>query len=385
MKVLMVTPAIGEIYGGPSKSVVELVSALGQQGLEIDLIATSANGSESLDVPLNTWISEKFYRIRYFPYWKIQDYKISFSITCWLFNYVSNYDIVHTNAIFSYVNLPAYWACRWHRVPYVIAPRGMLAPWALSYKSSKKRIYYNFLEKPALNSASTIQVLAHAEERGIELLGLKSPCVVIPNGIHRQDFEYLPTPEIFYRKFPELYNLTLILFLGRIDPKKGLDLLALAFAKVRSQFPQTHLIVAGPDNINFLPTVQNYFAQAGCLDAVTFTGMLTGKLKYSALSAAQVYVSPSYSEGFSMSVLEAMAAGLPCVITTGCNFPEAAATRSAHVVNIDAEEIANALIQCLKNPKAAKKMGDLARSFILKEYSWEQISWKTINLYKHLI
>jgi glycosyltransferase involved in cell wall biosynthesis len=86
-----------------------------------------------------------------------------------------------------------------------------------------------------------------------------------------------------------------------------------------------------------------------------------------------------------MSVLEGMASGLPCVITTGCNFPEALAAQAAYVVNIDADEIANALILCLRNPQQAKEMGDRARKFIFEKYTWERIAAKMIEVYTDLI
>jgi glycosyltransferase involved in cell wall biosynthesis len=261
----------------------------------------------------------------------------------------------------------------------------MLEPWALSYKAWKKRLYYTLLEKPALERASAIQMLASTEAERTRALNLKAPLVIIPNGIHPQDFEYLPEPELFYQNFPDTRHKTLVIFLGRIDPKKGLDLLATAFAQVHSNFPQTHLIVAGQDNIGFLPTARSYFAQAGCLDSVTFTGMLTGALKYAALAAASVYVAPSYSEGFSMSVLEGMASGLPCVITTGCNFPEAATAQAAHVANINADEIARALIQCLSNPQQAKEMGQRARQLILEHYTWDSIAAQLKEVYTSVI
>ncbi|NEO04037.1 MAG: glycosyltransferase, partial [Moorea sp. SIO3I7] len=118
---------------------------------------------------------------------------------------------------------------------------------------------------------------------------------------------------------------------------------------------------------------------------VTFTGMLTGSLKYAALAAASIYVAPSYSEGFSMSVLEGMASGLPCVITTGCNFPEAATANVAHVVDIDAEAIANALNQCLQFPQQAKEMGTRARQLIFEQYTWDSIAKKMIQVYTAII
>jgi glycosyltransferase involved in cell wall biosynthesis len=385
MKILIVTPAVGPVYGGPSKIVTELAQAVGNIGINVDMVTTNANGSTKLDVPLDVWIQEKFYRIKYFTYWDISEYKISLSMTNWLFRHVADYDIVHTCAIFSYPVLPAHWACQWHKIPYIMTPHGMLEPWAMSYKGGKKRLYYTLFEKPALQKAKAIQITASPEADGVKSLGIKTPVVFVPNGIHRQDFERLPSPEKFYQEFPDTRNKALILFLGRIDPKKGIDLLAPAFAKVHHQFPQTHLVVAGPDNIGFLPTAESYFAQAGCLDAVTFTGMLAGSLKYAALAAASVYVAPSYSEGFSMSVLEGMASGLPCIITTGCNFPEASAAQAAHVVKIDADEIADAMIECLSNPQQAKEMGARARQLIIEKYTWERIADNMTKVYEAIL
>ena len=380
MKILIVVPALGDVYGGPSKSVVELAEAIGQsESCQVDLITTNANGSKFLDVPLFTWIDKNKYRVQFFPRWYSSEYKFSWSLTFWLFQNVRNYDIVHTNAIFSYPVLPAYWACQIHEIPYITTPRGMLEPWALSYKSDKKKLYFTLLEKPALQKAAAIHMLALSEAEGARCLSLKPPLVVVPNGVHKKDFDSLPSPEILYEQFPDTRNKTLIIFLGRIDPKKGLDLLATAFANVHKLFPEVHLIVAGQDNIGFLASVQEYFIETGCSEAVTFTGMLTGELKYAALAAANIYVAPSYSEGFSMSVLEGMAAGLPCVITKGCNFPEASDV--SYIVDIDAEQIAWALTSLLQDPIKAKKMGDRARQFILEEYTWDKIASRMIAIY----
>ncbi|MBE9213412.1 glycosyltransferase [Plectonema cf. radiosum LEGE 06105] len=383
MNILIVTPYLGSNYGGPAKSVIELVRETGNQGVFVDVVTTNANTYENLSVPLNEWIYEKNYRIRYFACWNKNDLIISQSLNIWLFNHVIQYDLVHTNTIFAPLISFTHWSCQFHQIPYIITPRGMLEPWALSYKAHKKYLYYNLFEKLALQQASAIQVLASSEAEQVKSLGFQHS-IVVPNGIHRHEFEVLTNPEMFYQKFPTTRNKNLILFLGRIDPKKGLDLLATAFAKVHNQFPQTHLIVAGPDSIDFLPTVQNYFKQAGCLNAVTFTGMLTGSIKQAALAAASLYVAPSYSEGFSMSVLEGMASGLPCVITTGCNFPEASTASSAHVVDINADAIANALINCLKNPQEAQIMGMKARQFIFQNYTWEQAAKKLLKTYTEL-
>jgi glycosyltransferase involved in cell wall biosynthesis len=385
MKILTVIPSIGSVYGGPSKSVVELAEATANQGINVDLVTTNANGDQTLDVPLHTWTEHNNIRIQYFSYLGWQDYKWSFALGKWLFQHIKDYDLVHINAVFSLTNLPAYWACQFHQVPYIVTPRGMLEPWALSYKARKKRIYFNLLEHPALQKASAIQVLATNEAERIQPLQLDSPLVTVPNGIHRYHFDPPASAELFQQQFSHLRDKKLVLFLGRIDPKKGLDLLAPAFAQVHQQFHESHLVVAGPDNVGYLPTAQKLCQDAGCQDAVTFTGMLTGDLKYAALTAASVYVAPSYSEGFSMSVLEGMASGLPCVITTGCNFPEAKAANAAHVVDVDTEAIAQALITCLKDPQEAKAMGSRARQFIFDNYTWDRVAANLIGVYQQIL
>ena len=385
MKILFVIPALGSIYGGPSQCVLDLAQALGCQGVELDIVATTANGATRLNVSTQTWIQEKFYRIQYFSYWNFIDYKFSWSLTGWLLQNISNYDLVHTHTLFCYPTLPAYWACQLHQIPYIMTPHGMLEPWALAYKSWKKTPYFELIEKPALQRASAIQMLASTEANNVEQLELKSPLVIIPNGVYPEDFQDLPSSEIFYQQFPETRHKKLILFLGRIDPKKGLDLLAIAFEKIHAQFPEAHLVLAGPDNIDFSPTVKGYFSEVNCLEAVTFTGMLTGSLKYAALAAADIYVAPSYSEGFSVSVLEGMASGLPCVITTGCNFPEATREKAALVVDIDATQIGDALFWCLANPEESKQIGDRARQFIFENYTWDKIAHKMQKVYSNIL
>jgi glycosyltransferase involved in cell wall biosynthesis len=385
MKILFVIPAIGNVYGGPSKTIIALAQALHDRGHQIDIVTTNANGGSQLEVPLQRWITEDGYRIQYFPYWKLGDYKFSLGFTRWLFQHVRDYDLVQTNAIFSYPLLPAYWACQRDRIPYVVTPHGMLEPWALSYKAGKKRHYYNWLEAPALRQASVIHALATPEAVNIEQLGLNRSIRVVPNGIHRSDFVILPGAEEFLRNFPDTRNKQLILFLGRIDPKKGLDLLAPAFARLHQQFPETHLVIAGPDNTDFQPTAADFFADVGCASAITFTGMLTGSLKYAALAAADVYVAPSYSEGFSLSILEGMAAGLPCVITTGCNFPEAIAAQAAHVVPIEVEAIGDALVECLQNPQAAQAMGQRSRQMVFDHYTWDRVASQMEEVYAGML
>ena len=380
MKILWVTPYLGKSYGGTSKVVTEIASELGSIGCKIDIITTNADDKNVLRVPLNNWIGLYNYRLRYFSCWHRRDLIFSFTLLKWLYQNIRQYDLVHTNTIFSPLISAVHGICQLKNIPYIATPHGMLEPWALSYKAGKKRYYYQFIEKPLLKQARVIQSLATLEAERIRHLGFDRN-VTIPNGIHRRDYQTLPDAELFFRQFSHTCGKRLILFLGRIDPKKGLDLLAPAFARAYRQFPNIHLIVAGPDSINFMPTAEQYFIDAGCREGVTFTGMLQGNLKLAALAAATIYVAPSYSEGFSMSVLEGMASSLPCIITTGCNFPEAAEAKVASVVDINSDAIALALIECLQQPQEAKAMGIQARQFIFDRYTWDIAAQKLVSVY----
>lgn len=380
MKILIAIPYVADVYGGPSKVVQELAHSLGQKGISIDLITTNANGTSNLAVPTDQWIEEDGYRIQYFGCLHRYDSIWSASLVRWLAKHAASYTVVHTHNMFAPTMSVARWICRKKCVPYVTTPHGMLEPWALSYKASKKRLYYQQFEVPTLKTASAIHVLNALEKSHVNTLGFDKT-VVIPNGIHLQDFRKPRSPDLFYQHFPHTQGKKIVLFLGRIDPKKGLDLLAPAFGKAHQEFPNTHLVLAGPDSIDFLPIAQSYFTKASCTESVTFTGMLTGDLKYAALAAASIYVAPSYSEGFSMSVLEGMATGLPCIITNECNFPEAAAAKAAEVVPLNSQAIFTALHQILEHPRQAKEMGQRAQNLVFKDYSWSSAADKLIKLY----
>ena len=384
MKTLMVTPYLGKTYGGTSKVVTEIASSLGRLGQSIDVVTTNADNAGNLGVVTGEWIEQENYRVRYFRNWHRSDFIISTALISWLKCHIEEYDVVHTHTLFAPLITATHSICRSCKIPYIVTPHGMLEPWALSYKAWKKRIYYRVFEETALQNANAIQVLSSSEVNHVQALG-NYRTVVVPNGIHQIDFSTFPKPEIFYQKFPETRDKTLILFLGRIDPKKGLDLLAPAFAGVQSLFPNAHLVVAGPDSTNFMPTVRAYFSKENCSKSVTFTGMITGELKQAALAAANIYVAPSYSEGFSLSVLEGMASGLPCVITVGCNFPEAAESAAACVVETSSSAVEEGLVRCLRDKKFARELGDAAREFVFQKYTWRQAAGKLIRLYESTV
>lgn len=380
MKVLHIIDGIEQVSGGPSLIVVNLCEALLRQSVEAELVTTQDPFSSYALVDFDA-IKQQ---VRIFDRWKGR-IAISFSLQSWLKDNIQQYDVVHIHGTFSYTTHIAATMARQAGIPYIVAPHGLLEPWSLRNKRLKKMLGMKLVVNGDLRSATALHATATPELQNLQQLGLKTPVALVPNGIDRTVFEQLPSPQIFYDQFPTTVGKQLVLFLARIDPKKGLDLLAPAFAKLRQVFPNTHLIVAGPDTIGFLPTVKQYFRDAQCLEAVTFTGNLAGESKFSALAAASVYVAPSYSEGFSISVLEGLAAGLPCVLTTGCNFPEAERANAAYTVDVHADAIAAGLIQCLKELQEGNRRGERARQFIFDYYTWDQAAAQLIQLYQHVV
>ena len=385
MRILYVVPYLGAKYGGIAKVVTGIAQSVGRAGAQADIITTDADGEQRQAVVHHTWISEDGYRVMYFPCWHRQDFILSQSLVRWFGQQGQAYDLIHTHSIFAPLIAAVQWQCRQHGWPYVTTPHGMLEPWALAYKAWKKRTYYALVERPALRGARLIQATASREAAHIQALGLETPIELIPNGLHRAEFETLPDREVFYAAYPALRHKRLLLFFGRIDPKKGLDLLAPAFARIHAKYPDTHLLVVGQDNIGFLPRAKEFFAAAGCLESVTFAGWMSGPLLYAMLRSVELHIAPSYSEGFSMGILMCLAAGAPTIMTDGCNFPEAGAAGAACIVECSVEAIAQALDRYLGDPAAARTMGARGRAFILDHYTWERVAQKLLATYERIL
>ena len=382
MKLLMLIPYLAPVYGGTAHVVPELAAALAQQGVDVDVVTTVAAGDKVLAVPLSGWQSQAGYRVRYCPCWHRGDFVWSSALLLWLARHGQDYDLVHSHTLFAPMLAIAHGICRWQRLPYLMTPHGMLEPWALGHKAWKKKLYMAWVERPALAKAGAIQVLSQREADQVAAMRLSTPVAIVPNGVT------LPpdvSPAVFDDAFPLIGDRTRLLYLGRIDPKKGLDQLITAFAALYRDRPQVHLILAGPDALGYRDALQRQARTLGCGTAITFTGMLSGDRKWSALRAADLFVYPSYSEGFSLAILEAMAAGLPCVITTGCNFPEAAIAQAVVTVEPEQPALTSALRHLLNDRAAAQALGDRAREFVQNHYTWQHRAQHLVQVYQSLL
>ncbi len=266
------------------------------------------------------------------------------------------------------------------RRPYVISAHGMLDPWALQQKRWKKAAYFQLIEKKSLRSAACLHALTRAEATAYSQLAPGVPIAVVPNGI---TVPPVADPEDFFRRYPLLRDKQLVLFLGRIHRKKGLDILARAWRTISADYPQAHLVLAGPDSEGGRLATEREIEALRIADKVTFTGMLTGNEKWGALQAARLFVLPSYSEGLSVSVLEAMAMGRPVLITEQCHVDGVQENNCGWQIQPTVRDLESALHDFFAlSGHAAASMGENGRCLVRDSYNWTSVGRRMSQLYQ---
>lgn len=210
--------------------------------------------------------------------------------------------------------------------------------------------------------------------------GAKGPIAVVPNAVS------VPaelTPEPFLQAFPQARARRLVLFLGRLHPKKGLQLLVPAWLRLWREFPDALLVLAGPDSLETRVALQGQVSAAGAEASVLFPGMLDPERKWSALAASEIFVLPSFSEGLSMGVLEALGAGVPVLLTRGCNMPEAAAAGAGWEIEPAVQPLEAVLRAALgRQPEANRAMGQRGAALIQARYSPERVARQMAAVYR---
>jgi len=175
-----------------------------------------------------------------------------------------------------------------------------------------------------------------------------------------------------------------VLFMGRLDAVKGLDILIPAFARASGSRDDLFLVIAGPDR-GYGTEAARLIRKAGLSHRSAMVGTLHGDHRLAALARADVFVLPSYSEGFSVAVLEALATGCPVVITQECNFPEVAAAGAGLVVEPETGQVADALARILDRPELAHQMRANARALIEERYTWDRIAALFADMYRSIL
>jgi glycosyltransferase involved in cell wall biosynthesis len=288
--------------------------------------------------------------------------------------------IVHSHGLWMYPG----WAARKTAVEkncrLLVSPHGMLEPWALARSSWKKKVAGHLFEYKNLERADCLHALCLPEAENFRRCGLKNPIAIIPNGVDIE--EPAESNEAIFERFPQIKSRRLILFLSRLHPKKGLGNLLQAWKKLSLDFKDWQLLIAGGGDPAYENELKALSIDLVSKSSVVFMGQVQGDVKKQILAAADAFVLPSFSEGFSMAILEAAAAGLPVLLTPQCNFPELARANAAIEIPTDAIGIEKGLRQILELPDDQRKaMGLRGCELIKKSYTWPAISEQMCRVY----
>jgi glycosyltransferase involved in cell wall biosynthesis len=300
---------------------------------------------------------------------------------------LKKFDIIYIVAIWNYPVAAAAYYCRKFKLPYIISPRGLLYPYVTAKKAWKKWPYYYLITKRDLNGATAIHYTTEDEAEKCHLpLGLKNRAFIIPNGIDLSEFKGLPVKEKLSQRYPVLRGKKVILFLGRINWKKGLDILVKAFGGLAKEREDLHLLIAGNDEAGYGKKVKRWVAELGLKDCVTFTGMLVGREKLEAYAASDIFAFPSYSENFGMTVIEAMACGIPVVISDKVGISsEIRENKAGIVVDTNVNSLYNGINLLLKNPVLRTELITNGRRLVQEHYDINKVAGETIKAYEEIL
>ncbi|MBD1823976.1 glycosyltransferase [Cyanobacteria bacterium FACHB-DQ100] len=384
MKILQIIPSISLIYGGPSQMILGLSSALAEAGVEVTIATTNSNGDVGqapLDVPLGTPIAQNGCEIRYFRCSPFRRYKFSIDLLHWLANNAQNYDLAHIHALFSPVSSCSAAIARSRQLPYILRPLGTLDPADLRKKRYLKRLYAAALERPNLAGAAAVHFTSDQEAKTSERFNTVTRDLVIPLGVSLPPSESSSIHEKY--RIPD--DRPILLFMSRIDPKKGLDLLIPALEQLDQNF---HFVLAGgnPQDPSYEAAIRDRIQTSRLKDKTSIVGFVTGAEKTALLKAADLFVLPSYYENFGIAVAEAMSVGTPVVISDQVHiWQEIERSQSGWICTCDVESLTQTLKAALHDRAEQLRRGKNAQNHAQTYYSWNAIAQQTIAAYREIL
>lgn len=371
MRVIHVVPAIAEEASGPSYSVVRLCQSLIEAGDDVTLAALNWSPLPSMPGFMKVFplgVGPK--RLGRSP-----------EMSRWLMSATAEgrVDVVHSHGMWQMNAVYPGKAAKSSKAKLVVSPRGALSAWAMSHGSRFKKIFWLLLQRPALVQASCFHATAEAEYEDIRRLGFQQPVAIIPNGIDVPEFTQ-----------KELCDFRTVFFFGRLHPKKGVDILLNAWAAVMDRFPDWRLLVAGTDmgygvRGGYLEQMKALAAKLK-LKRMEFVGPLYGEAKWSAYREADLFILPTHSENFGMTIAEALAAGTPAIVTKGAPWGGLEKQGAGWWIGIGTD----ALVSCLKeamaqSPDELARRGMNGREWMIREFSWQTVGSRMDQTYHWLM
>ena len=376
------------IYGGPVRSVSALAEQLASLGHEVTIFTTNANGDVDLDVPTDKPVEVDGLLVHYFRrssslpgrYFYASDLGRACRTD------VAKYDIVYISATWTYPYVAAGWSARHADVPYVVCPRGSFMEWSMGRKWLKKRIYLQLVERRFTEAASAIHCTSEMELEQIEQWKFKSPAVLIPNGVDLSPYQRLPSRGSLRQALRIPASAPVSLYVGRMHAMKRIDRTVEAFSSVVRTLPGAHLILVGPDEDGSGERARRWVTQHGLSDCVHFTGGLAGDQLLQAYVDSDLLVLLSHRENFGMVVVEAMAAGLPVLLSSNVGLASDVQNAGAGVVvDADSPQVETAWLGLLASQEQRNSMAGAARQIAQSRFSSEAAAQQMSDLFERII
>jgi glycosyltransferase involved in cell wall biosynthesis len=405
LRVLHVLNSISPKQGGPVQSLWFLLKASAMCGIQTVVATTNEDGPRGrTHVPFDRPVDVHGFQVRYFPC-QTNFYAASAPLLRWLWTHVRDFDVVHVHALFSFAPVAAAYCARLRGIPYVVSPHGVLNIWGRENRRPLlKSGSIRWVEGPLLRHAATVQFTSRQEIEEFGHLHVKVRTDVIPHPMPADDDSSLMESSSQltegssqltedssrlrggFQPSPSLVALAerpAILFLARIHPIKGLDLLLRAFAGIIQRHPAAVLLVAGTGEAALVAGLRELAESLNIGKSIHWTGFVKGPLKRWLLERADVFVLPSWSENFGVAVAEAMAAGVPVVVTKGVGIADiVVATDCGLVTECSVPALEEAIDSLLLDGVARLRMGNAGKDAVREHLSIESYSARLEHMYR---
>ncbi len=381
MRILHVVPSYlpAVRYGGPVFAVHGLCRALAAKGHEVQVFTTNIDGPVDSPVPIGTSVNLDGVQVRYFSSPSLRRLFWAPALGRAVKLEINRFDAVHLHSVFLWPIWAAARAARGAGAPYVFAPRGMLIKDLIARRSRfVKSAWIHFIERSNIEHAAAIHLTSQLEAVELQRFGWRlPPLAVIPNGI---DGPLACTGKIATDVERVAAERPLVLFLGRLSWKKGLDRLLHAFARTRTG----KLAIVGPDDERLAPQLVELANDLGINDRVhVLPRSVIGAEKERLFAAAQLFALSSYSENFGNTVLEAMRRGVPVVVTPEVGAAEIVRESGGGLVtNGDPESLGAAIDRLIADPDLARAMGESGLRLAMERYTWSRIATRMEDIYQ---
>jgi len=295
-------------------------------------------------------------------------------------------DLIHTQCLWMYLSKVSLDFYQKHHIPHIISPRGMLDPWAIQHSAWKKKLVGAWFEKQHLRTAACLHALCQSEAEAMRQYGLTNPIAIIPNGID------LPSPDAVKEQAKPTWssqlpaNKKVLLFLGRIHPKKGLVSLIEAWSMSQATVKDWCLVIAGWDENGHRNKLEAIVKSKGLEKTILFIGSQLGKEKAASYVRADAFILPSLSEGLPMSVLEAWSYRLPVLMTPQCNLPEGFQANAALCFDPNPEGNQQILKELSHLSQShLSELGSNGYQLIQEKFTWARVSEQMAEVYEWIL